>query len=220
MNRADVSLNAIVDPARARGRDLADLAAAAARGGATLIQYRDKNSPVPEMLARALGIKAALDGTGVPLLVNDRVDVALAAGADGVHVGQEDMTPEDARALLGPDAIVGLTIKTEAQAEAAPVDIIDYVGVGGVFETMSKVNPDRPIGLEGLSRIAAIFRRRRPDLPIVAIAGMTGERAGPVIGAGADGLAVVSAIFMEDDPEAAARELRSSANAALKARGG
>jgi thiamine-phosphate pyrophosphorylase len=94
------------------------------------------------------------------LIINDRVDVALAAGADGVHVGQDDMAVADARRLLGPGAIIGLSIKTTAQAEAAPVELLDYVGIGGVFATTSKDNPDPPIGVDGLARIVGVFRRR------------------------------------------------------------
>ena len=126
----DVRLNAIVDPERANGRPLADLTRLVVAGGATLIQLRDKQGATRQMIEQARAIMAVLAGTGVPLVVNDRVDVALAAGADGVHVGQDDMHVEDARRLLGPKAIIGLSIKTVAQANAAPLDRLDYVGVG------------------------------------------------------------------------------------------
>ena len=117
----DLRLNAIVDPERAGGRDLVELARLAAQGGATLVQLRDKTSDTRPMIAAARAIKAALAPLGVPFVVNDRVDVALAAQADGVHIGPDDMTPEDARALLGPDAIIGVSIKSVAAAEAAPI---------------------------------------------------------------------------------------------------
>jgi len=155
----------------------------------------------------------------VPLLINDRVDVALATGADGVHVGQDDMAVEDARRLLGPDAIIGLSIKTVAQAEAAPVDLLDYVAIGGVYATSSKDNPDPPIGVAGLARIAAVFRRRRPDLPVGAIAGIDAANAAATVDAGADGVAVISALSLAPSPPDAARELRAIVDKALAERG-
>ena len=136
--QVDLRLNAIVDPERSGGHDLADLARLCAEGGATLVQLRDKLSETRAMVASARAIKQALAPFKVPLVVNDRVDVALAAGADGVHVGQDDMAVEDTRRLLGRDAIIGLSIKTVAEADAAPVELIDYVGSGGVYVTLSK----------------------------------------------------------------------------------
>jgi thiamine-phosphate pyrophosphorylase len=204
----DVRLNAIVDPERANGRPLAELARMVVAGGATLIQLRDKHGTTRRLIDEARAIKAALAGTGVPLVVNDRVDVALIAEADGVHVGQDDMRVEDARRLLGPKAIIGLSIKSVALANAAPIEQLDYVGVGGVYATTSKDNPNPPIGVNGLRDIVDAFRRRRRDLPICGIAGIDAGNAAPVIAAGADGVAVISALSMQADPEAAARELR------------
>ena len=166
----DVRLNAILDPERANGRPLAELARMVVAGGATLIQLRDKHGTTRRMIEEARAIKAALAGTGVPLVVNDRVDVALIAEADGVHVGQDDMRVEDARRLLGPRAIIGLSIKSVALANAAPIDQLDYVGVGGVYATTSKDNPNPPIGVNGLRAIVDAFRKRRRDLPICGIA--------------------------------------------------
>ena len=216
--KTDVRLNAIVDPERANGRSLADLTRLVVAGGATLIQLRDKHGATRQMIEQARAIKAVLAGTGVPLVVNDRVDVALIAGADGVHVGQEDMRAEDARRLLGPKAIIGLSIKTVALANAAPLDVLDYVGVGGVYATTSKDNPNAPIGVHGLRDIVAAFRARKPDLPICGIAGIDAGNAASVIQAGADGVAVISALSMTSDPQAAARELRSVVDTALKVR--
>src|SRR5437763_5990176 len=162
----DLRLNAIVDPQRANGRSLAGLARMAVAGGATLIQLRDKHGSTRRMIEEARAIRAALAGTGVPLVINDRVDVALAAQADGVHVGQDDMPVEDARRLLGPSAIIGLSIKTVAQARAAPLDLVNYVGVGGVFATTSKHNPEPPIGGAGLRTIVEAIRTRAPAMPI------------------------------------------------------
>jgi thiamine-phosphate pyrophosphorylase len=214
----DLRLYALIDPERAGKRGLADLARLVAQGGATLVQLRDKLSDTRPMVERARVIKAALAPFHVPLLINDRVDVALAAGADGVHVGQTDMAVEDARLLLGPDAIIGLSIKTAAQAEAAPIEALDYAAIGGVFATASKDNPSPPIGPAGLAGIAAIFRRRAPEFPLCGIAGIDATNAGDTIAAGADGVAVISALSLVNDPQSAARALRGIVDAALARR--
>jgi thiamine-phosphate pyrophosphorylase len=219
MMRVDLRLYALVDPERAGGRDLAVLARLVALGGATLVQLRDKHSDTRRMVARARAIKAELAPLNVPLLINDRIDVALAAGADGAHVGQDDMAVEDARRLLGADAIIGLSVKTVEQAEAAPLDLLDYAGIGGVFATSSKDNPSPPIGPAGLARIVGVLRRRAPQFPLCAIAGIDASNAGEAIAAGADGVAVISALARKDDPRAAARDLRGVVERALAQRG-
>jgi thiamine-phosphate pyrophosphorylase len=214
----DLRLYALVDPEHSGGRALAELARLVAQGGATLVQLRDKRSETRVMVEHARAVKAALAPFRIPLLINDRVDVALASGADGVHVGQTDMAVEDARRLLGRDAVIGLSIKTVAQAEAAPIDLIDYVGVGGVFATASKNNPNPPIGTDGLARIAAVFRRRAPEFPLCGIAGIDASNAAAAVAAGADGVAVISALSRKPDPQAAAQELRGVVDAALAQR--
>jgi thiamine-phosphate pyrophosphorylase len=170
------------------------------------------------MMERARSIKAALRRFAVPFLVNDRIDVALASGADGVHVGQDDMAVEDARRLLGGEAIIGLSIKSPAQAAAAPLDRLDYIGVGGVFATPSKENPAPPIGVAGLARISEIIRARAPGFPLCGIAGITPENAQRVIAAGADGVAVISALSLAAEPRSAASELRAVVDTALEQR--
>jgi thiamine-phosphate pyrophosphorylase len=215
----DLRLNAIVDPERAGGRDLAELARLCAEGGATLIQLRDKVSETRAMVETARAIKTALAPFAVPFVVNDRIDVALAAGADGVHVGPDDMAIEDARRLLGPDAIIGYSVKSVAEAEAVPVELIDYVGSGGVYVTLSKEQKNKPIGPEGLARIVAVLHRRAPRLPLAGIAGIDVTNAGEVIAAGADGVAVISALSLAPDPAAAARQLRGVVDAMLAKRG-
>jgi thiamine-phosphate pyrophosphorylase len=217
--RGDVRIYALVDPERANGRNLAEIASLVAQGGATLVQLRDKRSETRPMVECARAIKAALAPFHVPLVINDRVDVALASEADGVHVGQDDMAVEDARRLLGREAIIGLSIKTVVQAEAAPIDLLDYVGIGGVFVTSSKDNPAPPIGPAGLARIAGVLRRRAPQLPLCGIAGIDATNAADVIAAGADGIAVISALSLHNDPKAAARDLRAIVDAALARRG-
>jgi len=214
----DLRLYALVDPDTSGGYALDDLARRVAAGGATLVQLRDKTGGTRRMVAEARAIKQALHGSGVPLLINDRVDVALAARADGVHVGQDDMAVEDARALLGPQAIIGLSIKSAAQAEQAPVDQLDYVAIGGVFVTTSKDNPAPPVGPAGLRAIASVIRARAPKMPIGAIAGIDRTNAAEVIAAGGDGIAVISALSKTPDPREAARALRAIVDSALAQR--
>ncbi len=216
--RVDLRLYALVDPEHAAGRALPDLARAVAEGGATLIQLRAKQADTRAMIESARAIKAALAALHVPLIINDRVDVALAAGADGVHVGQDDMDPRDARRLLGPGAIIGLSVKTPAQAREAPVEHLSYIAAGGVFATTSKDNPDAPIGLDGLKSIVKIIHARAPGFPVVAIAGIDESNAADVVAAGADGIAVISALSLAPDPAQAARKLRGIVDTALKKR--
>jgi thiamine-phosphate pyrophosphorylase len=128
------------------------------------------------------------------------------------------MTIADARRLLAGDGVIGLSVKTLAQAEAAPVDLLDYAAIGGVFATTSKNNPDPPVGIEGLRAIAQVFRRRRPDLPLCAIAGIDATNAGAVIAAGVDGVALISALSLASNPENAARDLRAVIDGALAAK--
>ncbi|HOV04960.1 MAG TPA: thiamine phosphate synthase [Kaistiaceae bacterium] len=217
-NPLDLRLYGLVDPARTSEPDLAAAARAAVAGGATILQYRDKNASTRELVARAHAIKAALAGTGVPLLINDRADVAFAVGADGVHLGQDDLDPATARQLLGDDAIIGQSIKSHAHVAAAPLDLLDYVCIGGVFGTASKDNPDPPVGTDGLARLVAAMRGRDANLPVGAIAGITAGNAAAVIAAGADGIAVISDIFMAADIAGAAAQLRAIVDEALAAR--
>ena len=221
--KVDLRLNAIVDPERSGGHDLAELARLCAQGGATLVQLRDKVSDTRAMVDEARAIKKALAPLSVPLVVNDRVDVALAAGADGVHLGQDDMKVEDARRLLGVDAIIGLSVKNVSEAEVAPVPLIDYVGSGGVYATLSKQQKNAPIGPEGLARIIAVLRGRarkeKKELPVCGIAGIDVSNAGAVICVGADGVAVISALSLAADPTRATRDLRQIVDAMLAKRG-
>jgi len=183
------------------------------------VQLRDKKSDTRAMVEKARAIKAILAPLNIAVVVNDRIDVALAAGADGVHIGPDDMAPEDARRLLGPDAIIGVSIKTVAAAEAAPVGLIDYAGVGGVYATLSKEQKTSPIGIDGFAGVAGALRRRAPAIPIVGIAGIDASNADAVIGAGADGVAVISALSGSSDAAAAARTLREVVDGMLAKRG-
>jgi thiamine-phosphate pyrophosphorylase len=220
MKALDLRLYALIDPEHAGGRDIAGLARLLGQGGATLVQLRDKRGATRLMVERARNIRTALEPLEVPFVINDRVDVALACGADGVHLGQEDMMVEDARRLLGRKAIIGLSIRTADEAAGAPLEILDYVGVGGVFATSSKDVSGPPIGVAGLARIAKVVRGRAPGFPLCGIAGITGDNAADVIAAGANGIAVISALSLAGDPRSAARNMRGAVDAALARRGG
>jgi thiamine-phosphate pyrophosphorylase len=213
----DLRLYAIIDPEVLGGHDLVELARAVVAGGATLIQLRDKLSDTRAMVERARAIKGVIGR--VPLIVNDRVDVALAAEAGGVHIGPEDMAVEDARRILGPDAIIGLSIKTVQQAQAAPLDRLHYAGIGGVYGTTSKTQKSQPIGLAGLRQIVETLHQQRPKFPTCGIAGIDAGNAAAVIAAGADGVSVISALSKKPDPAAAARELLTVVDTALAQRG-
>lgn len=210
----DLRVYALLDPQVTPRDEIPRLCERLIAGGATLLQVRDKLGASREQVALACSVIEAARGR-VPVLINDRVDVALAAGADGVHLGQDDMDPQSARQLLGDHAIIGLTVKSVQQAQAAPPDLIDYICIGGVFATGSKDNPDPPIGLVGLRTVVASFRACAGDMPAGAIAGIDASNAADVIAAGADGVAVISALAHADDPEAATCALRKIVDDAL-----
>jgi thiamine-phosphate pyrophosphorylase len=214
----DLRLYGVLDPARTRGRDPVALVAEAAKGGITLLQLRDKTSATRDLVALARAVRDALAPHAVPLLINDRIDVALAAGAAGVHVGLTDMAPDDARRLLGPDAILGITVHYAHEAATVPPGLADYAGLGPVYATASKDPGDPPLGPEGLARLIEGVHAHQPGLPVCGIAGIDHQNAEAVIAAGADGVAVISDIFMADDVEAAARRLRTVVDAAPRKR--
>jgi len=213
----DLRLYVVLDMPGEQVGDLPAIAAKAAEGGATLFQLRAKTASTRAQIDAARAIHTAIGGRA-PLLLNDRVDVALAAGAEGVHVGHGDISASEARAILGPSAIVGLTVHTAAEAADAPVEAIDYASIGGVFRTMTKTNPHPPIGVDGFRALAGDVHRRRPDLPVCAIAGITVEAVPALVAAGAAGVAVVSAVTAAVDPAAAVRQIRSAVEAARAGR--
>jgi thiamine-phosphate pyrophosphorylase len=214
----DLRLYALIDPAVSGGRTLTDLARRVA-GSATLVQLRDKHGSTRTMVEEARALRAVLEPNNIPLLLNDRVDVALAAEADGVHIGQDDMAPNDARLLLGRGAIIGLSIKTVEQAKLAPLNLLNYVAIGGVYGTTSKDNTAAPIGIDGLRTIVGAIRARAPHYPICAIAGINSGNAADVIAAGVDGVAVISALSLAPDPAVAAQDLRALVDSGLAQRG-
>lgn len=212
MTPLDLRLYAIADMGLLPAERLVEAVLAAVRGGATAVQLRDKRPDTRARIAAARSLVAALPA-GVPLIVNDRVDVALAVGAAGVHLGQADMAPADARALLGPDAVVGITVH---HAHEARVDArVDYAGLGPVYATATKDPGDPPLGPAGLARLVASTRAALGGLPLCAIAGIDAAHAPEVIAAGVDGIAVVGALFRQPDIEAAARALRRAVDTTL-----
>jgi len=212
--RRPLDLYVIVDTAVAGDRDPVALAAAAIAGGATAIQLRAKDLPTVRQVAVARALADLARRHAVLFIVNDRLDVALAVEADGVHLGWEDLPPADARRLLGPERVLGVSAGNLEEARAALAAGADYLGVGPIFPTRTKADAGEAIGLEGLRAIRALS-----PVPIVAIGGITAENAAAVIAAGADGVAVISAVLLAPDPTAAARRLRQVIDEARRARG-
>lgn len=192
----------VTDRALCGGRPLEEVVLRSVKGGARYVQIREKDQTTRDFIEEALRIKEILAPFRVPLIVNDRVDVALAVGAEGVHVGQDDMPYRVARSLMGPGAIVGLSVETWEDVEEAEKIDCDYLGVSPVFATPTKTDTKGAWGLDGLARIRAFSRHA-----LVAIGGINPSNAAQVVEAGADCLAVVSAICAADDPEAVSREL-------------
>ncbi len=184
------------------GRPLDEIVLAAVRGGAACVQLREKNLSTRSFVEEARSIKALLSPFQVPLIINDRIDVALAVEAEGVHIGQEDIPYPLARVILGRGTIIGLSVETWDDVEQAEEWDVDYLGVSPVFETPTKTDTRGSWGLEGIARIRAYSRH-----PLIAIGGLNGTNAGAAMQAGADGIAVVSAICAAPDPFLASREL-------------
>jgi thiamine-phosphate pyrophosphorylase len=193
-------LYAILDRAQTGERSIADVCEALLAGGARLIQYRDKGATSRELFERSRPLLAQIRGRGGTFIVNDRADVALAVGADGVHVGQDDLPVEMARAVVGAGRMVGFSTHNLEQVALADKTSADYIAFGPVFATQSKAQPDPVVGLEGLRRAREATRK-----PLVAIGGITLERAGEVMAAGADSVAVIADLLRAPDVRARAR---------------
>ncbi|MCX5783486.1 MAG: thiamine phosphate synthase [Elusimicrobia bacterium] len=174
----------------------------AVKGGVTIVQLREKNMPACKLIELGARLKKILKPLGVPLIINDRADVALACGADGVHLGQSDISPKIARKILGKKAIIGLSVENISQARRAAKEDIDYIAASPVFPTETKTGFSRCWGLKGIKRLKSLVNR-----PVVAIGGINASNAGAVISAGADGVAVVSAICSAKNPRLAAQEI-------------
>lgn len=205
----DLRLLAILDPAVLRGRDPVMAARAAQAGGATAFQLRMKNASAGEMSDLAARLLTALD---IPLFINDRADVALAVGAAGVHLGQDDVPAAPLRAFTPPEFWIGLSVGSPSEAEIARRSAPDYWSIGPLYRTASKGDAGVPLSPPGFARLAALAGR---DVPVIAIGGISSTNVAEVVEAGAAGVAVISALFSSPDVEAATRLMRSAVDAAL-----
>lgn len=204
MNSKYLALYLVTDSRLAAGCDLVRIVREAVLGGVTMVQLREKEACTRDFIDLALKLKAILKPLGIPLIINDRIDVALAVDADGVHIGQSDMPYEIARKLLGPDKIIGLSVETMEQITASNSLDVDYIGVSPVFATKTKSDTAEPFGLKGLRDAVRLSCH-----PAVGIGGMNAATAADVIECGADGIAVVSAIISAPDPRQASEELKT-----------
>lgn len=203
-NRLDYSLYLVTDRSFLKGRDLIEAVLQSVAGGVTMVQLREKEASSQEFYQLAVALKNALEPQGVPLIINDRLDIALAVGADGLHVGQSDLPAEVARSLLGKDKILGLSVGDREEIQEGLKAGVDYFGAGPVFATGTKDDAGAPIGIEGLYRL-----RQETKLPMVAIGGINMDNLKEVHQTGVDGIAVVSALMgAEDIQQAAQRMLR------------
>lgn len=201
----DLTLYLVTDARQTARRGLGPTVEAAVKGGVSLVQLRNPDAHGRQLVEEARALKALLAPLGIALVVNDRVDVAHAAGADGVHLGQDDLEPKAARAILGPAAIIGLSVGNPAELAASDLSCVDYLGVGPVFATGSKADAGAAIGVAGVAAVRALT-----VLPIVAIGGIDVATTPALIRAGADGIAVISAICAASDPEEAATALKAA----------
>ena len=200
----DLSLYLVTDRGLSLGRSTVDIVRAAVAGGVTCVQLREKECSTRQFVAEARAVREVLTGTGIPLIINDRIDVALAVGADGVHLGQTDMLIADARRMVGKDMLIGISAECVDDAVRAESEGADYVGISPVFSTPTKTDTAPALGLDGVARIRAAV-----SLPLVGIGGIGPGNAAGVIRAGCDGVAVVSAIVSAPDPRKAAAELKT-----------
>ena len=199
----DLSLYLVTDRPLANGRDIEWIVEQAVMGGVTMVQLREKSCSTREFIELAQRLVLTLRPLGIPLIINDRLDVALAANADGLHIGQSDMPYATARALLGNHKIIGLSVETMEQARAANLLDADYIGISPVFGTPTKTDTNLPFGLEGIAQVMSFTKH-----PAVAIGGIGLHNAAAIMQAGANGIAVVSAICSAPDPQQAAQQLK------------
>ncbi len=192
----------VTDQKACLGRSLESIVSHAAKAGVSCVQLREKKAGTRDFLEQAKALKHILTPLKIPLIINDRVDIALAVNADGVHLGQTDMPPAIARNLLGPKAVIGLSVETWEDVETSHYADVNYLGVSPVFPTPTKIDTKTPWGLDGLEKIRTFTR-----LPLVGIGGFDTSNCGQAIKAGADSIAVVSAICSADDPFDAAQQL-------------
>jgi thiamine-phosphate pyrophosphorylase len=206
----DLSLYLVLGSENCKVLPPEEVAAEALRGGITCLQLREKSLPKEQVIALGKRLKALLEGSGVPLIINDSLELVAAIGADGVHLGAEDVSAAEARALLGPKAIVGVTAGTPEEVAAVDASLADYAGCGPFYASPTKADAGAALGVEGFAAL-----RAKIPLPVVAIGGIAPGRAAAPILAGADGVAVVSALTGSEDPKSVARALKQEVVQAL-----
>lgn len=199
--KSQLRLYLVTDPVLCGDMGVVETVQRAVAGGVTMVQLRDKHATTAQRTDLALALKAALKGTGVPLVINDDVLAAVATDADGAHIGQSDISAKQTRALLGPGKILGLSCETVQTVRNADPALVDYLGLGPVFGTTTKTDHACPTGFDGLAQLVALS-----SLPNVAIGGLKPDHIDGVLASGADGMAVVSAICGQSDPRTAARK--------------
>lgn len=200
--QTDLSLYLVTDRRLTLGRPLEQVVEEAVKGGVTIVQLREKEATSREFYELAVRLKQILYSYSIPLIINDRLDIALACDADGLHIGQEDIPYPVARKLLGPDKIIGLSVENHKDVDQANQWDIDYIGLSPVFVTNTKTNTAPALGLEGVKELTALSVH-----PSVGIGGIHPHNAGEIIRAGADGIAVVSALMSASNPRKVAEEL-------------
>lgn len=203
MNKFDLSLYLVTDRDLSMGRSLEEIVKEAVKGGITMLQLREKNTSTADFYKIACSLKNLLKGHNIPLIINDRLDIAIASDADGLHIGQSDMPYSVVREILGKDKIIGLSVETIEQAREANELDVDYIGLSPVFSTNTKTDINTPLELEGIREIASFTKHKT-----VAIGGINTQNTGDIIKNGADGIAVVSAIISQESPKMAAAELK------------
>ncbi len=199
------------DPSHAQQRSIEALLEESIRGGVSVVQLREKNCSNEQFIALVRRAKPVLKAHRIPMIINDRIDIAIAEKAQGLHIGQSDLPWQEARRLLGPRALLGLSVETPDQADAAQSASVDYLGVSSLFPTETKTDTRSHWGLDALSTLS-----RRTRLPLVAIGGIDSSNAQSVIESGADSIAVVSAICADRDPRSAAHQLKEAIHQGLK----
>lgn len=205
----ELSLYLVTDRSLSLGRDLSWIVEEAVKGGVTMVQLREKDCSTKQFVELAIQLKKMLASYRLPLIINDRVDVALASDADGLHIGQDDMPYLIARKLLGKNKIIGLSVETmEEVFEANKLDV-DYIGISPIFATSTKTDTKQPFGIEGIKKVMAVSKH-----PAVAIGGIHSNNTKEIIEAGANGIAVVSEICSAADPRKAAENLKNIINSA------
>ncbi|MDQ2180492.1 thiamine phosphate synthase [Marinifilum sp. D714] len=210
MMRADLSLYLVTDKELANGKALEDIVEEAVKGGVSMVQIREKEASSKDFYQLASKIKKVLEKYKVPLIINDRLDIALAVDAEGLHIGQSDLPYKVAREILGPNKIIGLSVENIEQAKQANQLDVDYIGLSPVFSTQTKNDIAKPLELDGVKKIMSFSKHAA-----VAIGGINSANTADIIKAGADGIAVVSAIVCAEDPYNASKELKEIVNRSL-----